>query len=516
MLENARPGPRPNLLTALLFAIALIAPSEPRAKPVRVTTDAGVIIGTAEGESAVFRGVPYAAPPVGDLRWAPPQPVAPRAGERPAADYGANCAQKLNADGAPNAGGAIGPISEDCLYLNVWAPRQAVKAPVMVWLHGGGNLFGAGSLGAYEGGAFTRDGVILVTINYRLGAFGFFAHPALTKAAKADEPLVNYGLMDQIEALRWVKRNIAAFGGDPENVTLFGESAGAQDTLLLMTAPMAQALFAKAIVESAPAWAALATLSRREAQDDALIRGAGAPAGATVEQLRAIPMAKLIGMNSFRGGPAIDGRLILETTPEAFAYGHYAHVPLIIGSNSFEASLMASLGVSPTAALAVAPTSLKAAYADVRDDKARAEAVFTDGVMGAPARWVAAKASRDPSFLYHFAYVPEVESGAAPGAGHAAEIPFVFDSWKTLGAAGGGLAPTAADLAMTTKVHGCWVSFAKTGAPLCPNGPAWPAYDSRDDRLIVFGVETHIESHFRNAHYDAQEAAQLKLEGTRP
>ena len=283
-----------------------------------------------------------------------------------------------------------------------------------------------------------------------------------------------------------------------------------------MTAPSAQGLFAKAIVESAPAWTPLATLSKREAQDDALIRNAGAPLGATVEQLRAIPMANLIGLNSFRGGPAVDGRLILESTPDAFAYGHYAHVPLIIGSNSFEASLMASLGISPAAALALAATPLKTAYADVADDKTTAEAIFTDGVMGAPARWVASKASHDPAYLYHFAYVPEVERGSVSGAGHAAEIPFVFDSWKTLGPAGGGVEPTAADLAMTAQLHGCWVSFAKTGAPLCPDGPPWPPYNARDDRLMVFGIETHVESHFRRAHYDAQEAVQLKLEGSKP
>ncbi len=142
--------------------------------------------------------------------------------------------------------------------------------------------------------------------------------------------------------------------------------------------------------------------------------------------------------------------------------------------------------------------------------------MFTDGVMGAPARWVAAKASRNPSFLYHFAYVPEMERGSALGAGHAAEIPFVFDTWKTLGASGRGLEPTAADLAMTAKIHGCWMSFVKTGAPQCPGGPALPAYTALDDRLMVFGVDTRVESHFRRGHYDAQEAAQLKPEGSEP
>ena len=505
-----------HVLRRLLLTLVVFAPGPLLAEPVRVTTDSGALIGSTTGDGAVFKGIPFAAPPVGDLRWEPPKPLKMESGDRPAADYGANCAQALNAAGAPNPGGSTGPISEDCLYLNVWAPTHVAKAPVMVWLHGGGNVFGAGSLGAYEGGAFSRDGVILVTVNYRLGAFGFFAHPALTRAAQPDEPLVNYGLMDQIEALRWVKRNIAAFGGDPANVTLFGESAGAQDTLLLMTAPSAQGLFAKAIVESAPAWTPLQTLAKREAQDDALIRSAGAPPNATLAQLRAIPMAKLIGLNSFRGGPALDGRLILESTPEAFSYGHYAHVPLIIGSNSFEASLMKMMGIQVPAALAATPPALKTAYADIVDDKTRAEALFTDGVMGAPARWIAAKASRNPSYLYHFAYVPEAQRAGVSGAGHAAEIPFVFDSWKSLGPVGGGVSPTAADLAMTTQLHGCWISFAKSGVPVCPGAPAWPGYDNKDDRLIVFGPETRVENHFRSAHYRAQEAVQLKVEGARP
>ena len=303
-------------LTKLLagLALTLTLPLLAHAEGVRATIDSGTLAGEASADGAVFKGVPYAAAPVGDLRWAPPQAVRPWATERPASAYGPNCPQKLNPSGAPNAGGATGPISEDCLFLNVWAPAHASHAPVMVWLHGGGNTAGAGSLGAYDGSAFQRDGVILVTSNYRMGAFGFFAHPALTAAAKPDEPLVNYGLMDQIAALQWVKRNIAAFGGDPDNVTLFGESAGGQDTLLLMTSPAAQGLFAKAIVESGGGWGEMASLPRREAQDSALAHNAGAPANATLAQLRALPMAKLIDWPALRGGPAVDGRLIVEPT----------------------------------------------------------------------------------------------------------------------------------------------------------------------------------------------------------
>ena len=202
--------------------------------------DSGILVGTAYGKVLSFKGVPYAAAPVGALRWEPPAKAPTWSGERKADAYGPICPQPMNADGSPNEGGASGPVSEDCLFLNVWAPRGAKHAPVMVWLHGGGNTEGAGSLGAYDGSAFVRDGVVLVSLNYRLGALGFFAHPALTRAAHPGDPLVGYGNMDQIAALQWVQRNIAAFGGDPANVTLFGESAGGIDTLILMASPMAK------------------------------------------------------------------------------------------------------------------------------------------------------------------------------------------------------------------------------------------------------------------------------------
>ena len=496
-------------LGSFWLMVALAAATGLQAQALRVTTDSGVLVGSAEAGTVVFRGVPYASAPVGSLRWAQPQPAKAWTSERPATAYGANCPQKLSADGSPNSGGALGPISEDCLFLNVWAPVKASKAPVMVWLHGGGNNTGAGSLGAYEGGAFIRDGVVLVTLNYRLGALGFFAHPALTNAARPGDPLVNYGLMDQIQALQWVKRNIAAFGGDPTNVTLFGESAGGQDALLLLTAPSAQGLFSKAIVESGGGWGQMGSLAKREAQDEALIRSAGAPPNATIDQLRALPMSKLVNLSTFRGGPAVDGRLILETPRDAFSFGHYAHVPLIIGSNSFEASLLKSMGVSTETALAAAPIALKDAYSDVPGDKARTEALFTDGVMGAPARWIASKASRNPSFLYHFAYVAEIQRGTTPGAGHATEIPFVFSSWNSLGAVGGGVKPTSADLAMTDRLHGCWVSFARTSIPMCPNSPTWPSYSHENDELMDFDTSTDLKRHFQQRHYEAQESIQL-------
>jgi para-nitrobenzyl esterase len=513
MLMNAlwRVGPA----ASLGLAVGLLATSAPAAEiPVKVGIDSGVLVGTVREGVSSFKGVPYVAAPVGALRWAPPAPAPAWKGERAADAYGPICPQPVNADGSPNLGGASGATSEDCLFLNVWAPRAAKGAPVMVWLQGGGNSLGAGSLGAYDGSAFVRDGVILVTVNYRLGALGFFAHPSLTKAAKDGDPLAAYGIMDQIAALKWVKRNIAAFGGDGANVTVFGESAGGADVLTLMASPLAKGLFAKAIVESGGGWSPPVTLAKRESQGEAMAVKAGAPAGATVEQLRSLPLSALVGKSeSLDFGPAVDGRLLAESVSQAFAAGHIAAVPLIIGSNSYEASLMASFKLPPAGVLAVAPATLKAAYADEKTDQTKAAAMFTDAIMGAPAHWIAGRASAGPSWLYHFAYVLDMQRATSQGAGHDSEIPFVFDSWDHLGALGAGLKLSDRDRAMTALVHSCWVSFARTGVLTCVGGPAWPAFTGERDTLIDFDVQTTLKSHFAAARYEAQAAAVLPTLG---
>ncbi len=498
---------------ALLWAVLAGAGLAARAEPVPIRVDSGVLIGQGEAGYMVFRGAPYAAAPVGKLRWAPPRLSAAWTTPREARTFSPVCPQRLNADGTPNAGGATGPASEDCLFLNVWAPRPAAtsgeKAPVMVWLHGGGNTAGAGSLGAYDGAAFARDGIILVTLNYRLGALGFFAHPAITKAAGPKEPLINYGILDQIAALKWVRRNIAAFGGDPDNVTLFGESAGGQDILTLMTAPAADGLFARAIVQSGGGWSPPAPLAKREAEGVALAAKAGAPEKATLAQLRALPAEAFTNLPPYEAGPGVDGRLLTRSIAQAFAEDHFAHTPLLIGSNSFEASLLDGLKVPPVAILGMANPEIQATYADVPGDLGKARAMFTDSVMGAPARWIAGKARRNPSWLYHFAYVAEARRASTPGAGHASEIPFVFDSWGSLGALGKGVSPTAADLAVTAQVHGCWVAFARSGVPDCPGAPGWPPYTDRYDTLMNFDRNAILVTHFRVLQYSAQQAAAL-------
>ena len=216
-----------------------------------VATSEGGVAGVAAQGVVAYKGLPFAAPPVGDLRWKPPQPPAPRSTALQATEYGAACPQPDREDG-----GGVGRLpnqSEDCLTLNVWVASgtsATARLPVMVWIHGGAHRLGSGIAALYDGTELARQGAIVVTINYRLGLLGYFAHPAITASAKADEPLGNYGVMDQIAALAWVQRNIAAFGGDAANVTVFGESAGAADILYLLTTPRAKGLFAKAIVES--------------------------------------------------------------------------------------------------------------------------------------------------------------------------------------------------------------------------------------------------------------------------
>jgi para-nitrobenzyl esterase len=496
-----------SVAATLAGAALALAAGAASAEPVKVSVDTGVLVGSVGDGVAAFKGVPFAKPPVGPLRWAPPQQAAAWFGDRTALAYGPACPQTMKADGAPNEGGASGPTSEDCLSLNVFAPAHAHNAPVMVWIYGGGNVVGMNSVTAYDGSAFARDGVILVSVNYRLGALGFFAHPALTKAAAPGEPLGNYALMDQIAALQWVQRNISAFGGDPGRVTVFGESAGGIDTLSLMSIPPARGLFAQAIVESGGGWGEPTPLAKAEA---AGVK-ATLPAEATADQLRALPVDQLVAVRgSF--GPIVDGRLMPESPTQAFARGHAVDVPLIIGSNSFEASLLASFHAPPALYLATQPASLRAAYADEPPDQAKAYALFTDGIMGGPARWIAAKESGGaPAWLYYFSFRRAAYKDLYPGAPHATEIPFVFDSWDKIDLRLSKGAETPEDRALTKIVHACWVAFAKTGAPSCPTPQPWPAYTPGRDQLMEFGDKVSVKTHFRKPQLDAQQDSKAAL-----
>lgn len=445
-------------------------------------TPAGAVRGRREGAANVWRGVPYAAAPVGELRWRAPQALAPWQGERDASEFGFAPPQAGPSDVADivSIGGAPEPTSENCLTLNVWSPIGASGAPVMVWLHGGSNRMGAGSLPFYDGGAFARDGVVLVSINYRLGHLGFFAHPALTAQAPKDEPLGAYALLDQIAALEWVRDSIADFGGDPGNVTLFGESAGGLDILALMTASRARGLFHKAIVQSGGGWLPATPLKAAQAKGLAATRALGL-ADPDIAALREVEPSRLTAIES-SFGPVIDGRLLQRDPISAWARGDFIDVPLMIGVNSGEDSLLNYGGglkrfgemIKPNAALA-------RVYPEAGGDEEQLVRLgFRDFGFAGPARWIAGRRRKTKAWLYAFDYVEEAKRHAKTRADHAAEIFHVFE---TLDHRPDGSPPASdADRAVSAGMHARWVAFARDGDP----GLDWPAYDSRTDDWMVF------------------------------
>ncbi|HEY2661503.1 MAG TPA: carboxylesterase/lipase family protein [Caulobacteraceae bacterium] len=498
---------------ALGLALAALAVGPALAAAPVAQTEAGAVSGAVEDGVNVFKGVPFAQPPVGPLRWRPAQAAKPWTGVLQATRFGPACLQKTKLTAAEKEAEGAAPeqVSEDCLTLNVWAP--AAKAdhplPVMVWLHGGGHVAGTGALPYYDGTSFAQDGVILVTINYRLGYLGYFAHPALTREAASDAPLGDYGTTDQLAALRWVQRNIAAFGGDPANVTLFGESAGGMSTLAILSAPSAKGLFAKAIIESGLGWDKHRSLGQAETEGAAAADKLGlAGASATAEQLRAASGQALVGAaEGQEPGLIVDGRLLPQSPVAALAKGEIAHVPMIIGTNSNEGSLIAHS--PPAKILSEATPQVLAAgktyYGPAApDDAALARKLWRDATFTAPARWVAAQASAgQPVWLYHFDYQLERWRKDHDGVSHGFEIPFVFGSWGHI--FGSGLILTAADRAESATVHSCWASFAKTGTPTCVGAPAWPAYTAASDSLMDFGPANTVKAHFDKAILDVIE-----------
>jgi para-nitrobenzyl esterase len=495
------------MIRSLLAALALAAlAAAPVALAQTVKTKSGDVAGATKDGVASWKGIPFAAPPVGDLRWKPPQPVASWTGVKQAREIGAACLQPERGDG----GGAGAPPSqsEDCLNLNVFAPAGAKNLPVMVWIHGGAFRLGYGGAPLYDGAELAKQGVIVVTVNYRLGLLGFYAHPALSAEAKPGDPLGNYGLMDQVAALKWVQDNIAAFGGDPKNVTAFGESAGGSSMIYLLANPNAKGLFAKAIVESGGGLQRPIALKENEARGLTFAANIGLQANATLSDLRAKPAQDWIKAQGALGGglgfgPFIDGRFVTEAPWEAFRAGRAHDVPLLIGANSNESSVLATLGV-PTGALALAVgprmAELRQAYGSVSEEEFTRQAMG-DVVFVAPSRWIAAAASTGaPSYLYYFSYVATARRNALPGAGHGSEIPYVFKTWTNMALLA--RAMTNPDKAMSNMMSAGWVSFAKTAKPSCAPAPDWPAYDPATDQEMHFGVETKVEKPPHAAAFD--------------
>lgn len=472
-------------------------------------TDSGPVRGVATGDVVSFKGIPFAAPPVGALRWRAPQAPAPWTAERAASAFGNDCMQAAKT--APRATA----VSEDCLYLNVWRPAAATKpAPVMVWIYGGGYIAGGSSDPTMDGTAFARQGVVLVSFNYRIGRFGFFGHPALTAAAPAGELLANYGYMDQVAALKWVQRNIAAFGGDPDNVTIFGESAGGESVHSLVTSPLAAGLFHKAINQSGAgrvnqAFGRYLTTTPNAALVSSEVQGttfarqfgiAGSDADAlaalrnlTAEQvidgLDFAGMSSPHGVATFSGGPIIEGQMVLDEPQVLYRSGRFNKVPMLLGSNDADIGFAKPAGSKDEAFAVFGPAHLAAARAafdpqgtaTVDQVRRQIAAVITSHE---PPRFVAraSAAQNVPAYLYRFAYVPESLRATLPGATHALEIPFVFD---TLDAAyRSGL--TDQDRQVARTVQSYWVGFAKTGRPGGTSLADWPSFDAAAGNLFEF------------------------------
>jgi para-nitrobenzyl esterase len=484
------------LLGVSALLCLLLLPHTSSAQAPTVATDSGPVQGTLQGGIAAFRGLPFAAPPVGDLRWREPQPVAPWSAVRLAATVGASCPQTVGP--SLEGGGDPSPLDEDCLFLNVFAPASARGAtlPVMVWIHGGALVIGGGGLPIYDGSALAQRGVVVVTLNYRLGPLGFFAHPALERQ-RPNGP-VNFGLLDQIAALQWVRRNIASFGGDPGKVTIFGESAGAQSVLALMAAPLAQGLFAQAIAQS-PYGIPSRPRAKAVAVGSGIATAVGLPGeGASLEALRRVPARRLATLDDkslslapgFVIGDAAVPRPILET----FQKGLEATVPLVIGSNSDEGSIAVAFGVDSgeiirqmgRARLLVQPL-----YPGVSDTAQLGREVARDAVFTAFVRRIAyLHSDRASTWRYYFSHRHAGAVGQ-PGAGHGAEVPFAFgtaERCQCLGAP-----PSALDLAVERRFSDRWLAFAKTGTP------AGEIDWQRDNRVRAFALEIGAEDRPRPA-----------------
>lgn len=484
------------------------------APSVKIAT--GTLSGRDRDGVISYLGIPYAAPPVGALRWRPPQAAAAWRGIRQATAFGPECPQLP----IVNDTTTTGRHSEDCLYINVWRPAgSARQLPVMVWLHGGGFVNGGSSSPMYDGAAFARQGVVLVTLNYRLGRFGFFAFPALSRE-HPEELKGNYGYMDQIAALKWVQRNVAAFGGDAHNVTIFGESAGGGSVHALLTSPLTAGLFHKAIIESGGGRGSLLGPRKLDQGTDkapsaetiglnfAKENGIDGDGPQTLAALRALPAERIVGglsMQTLAGpvtfaGPMTDGRLVVGDSDEIYRAHGQQKVPVMIGVNDGD------IGRSSAASLEelFAPfgpdrDAARAAYDPNKEQKLPqiGHDIAADRGMTEPARLTAQLISDQglPAYEYRFSYVspatraaleksPFKNVSATDGAKHGSELPFVFDTVSQMlpGA-------SAADEATARAMNAYWANFAKTGNPDSGPLPHWPRYQRSEDMLMNFTAD---------------------------
>jgi para-nitrobenzyl esterase len=445
----------------------------------------------------LFRGIPYAAPPVGNLRWRAPQPVVPWQGVKRADDFSAACMQlPTGTEGNAWREGHV-PVSEDCLYLNIWTPARSAadRLPVMVWIHGGGNTRGAASENQYDGAYLAKKGVVFVSFNYRMNVFGFMAHPELTRESEHHSS-GNYALLDQIAALQWIQRNVARFGGDSANVTLFGHSAGASNVVSLLASPLAKGLFHRALAQSGTSLAVRMTLAEAEKGGVTFGQTLGAP---TLAALRQKSAEAVLGAQRPQMGPVVDGWVLPQDVYSTFAAGRQSRVPLVVGTVADDAP---GAGTAPAAA--VAQANAKNTYGDRADrylklypattdaEAAKSALAFRTNSALANARLLArlhSKTAESPVYWYYFTHTSPMPEdlvwGGRPaptwGAYHGSELIYVFNAfpsqdwpWRPV------------DRKLGETVSSMWVNFARTGSPNGSGLPEWPAFDPKLDVLMNF------------------------------
>ena len=484
-------------ITALVVLTVLPTFTMTLAQTPNAQTESGAISGVREGGLSVYKGVPFAAPPQGDLRWRAPVPVAPWLATRKTDAFAPACMQV----GVSMPGETPPAVSEDCLYLNIWTPAKSSteKLPVMVWIYGGALTNGSASMPLYWGDRLAHKGVIVVSIAYRLGPLGFLAHPELTRES-SHHSSGNYGLMDQIAALEWIQRNIAGFGGDAKNVTIAGQSSGSISVSILMASPLAKGLFQRAIGESGGLFEPLQLgpkflLANAERDGEKYAVSLGA---ASLKDLRRLPANQLTGDGGGIVHPVIEPYVLPLSLYEAFASGMQNDVPLLIGSNAEEARAMVDVSHETAASfdkeversVGQLPPPLLAAYPHATDEEARQAQLGLERDlrfgwdMWAWAR-LQSETGKNPVYYYSFRQKPPFPAGSVYsgwGASHFAELWYVFDHlgqdpWQW----------TVADRKLADEMSSYWTNFAKSGNPNGPGLPLWPTFTNSETKVNYLG-----------------------------
>ncbi|MEJ0042648.1 MAG: carboxylesterase family protein [Rhizomicrobium sp.] len=509
------------LVLCLAVAAGLAVSSPSRAEPTPVVdVPAGPLQGQIEGALRVFKGIPYTLPPVGALRWKPPAPMPRWTDVRSATEYGPACIQPKAALSTIYSADPV-PMSEDCLTLNVWAPADARNAPVFVWIYGGALWGGSSRDTLYDGARLAAHGVIVVTINYRLGPLGWLAHPALS----AESPLGvsgNYGLLDQIAALHWVKDNIGAFGGDPSNVTIAGESAGGLSVMYLMAAPAARGLFAKAIAQSAYMISTPELRDSRFGDPPAEAVGtwlAGKLGAKDIAGLRAMDATTLTNVAAQAGyAPfgTVDGKVLPRQLVDVFDRGEQARVPILAGFNSGEIRSLRVLAPPPPADISAYTAQIRARYGELSHDFLQlypagnmAESILKttrDALYGWTAERLVAKqtALGAPSFLYYFDHGYPAADDAGLHAFHASELPYVFGTADRTAPLWPKIPATPAEASLSDAMLGYWTAFARDGVPRAAGQPQWQPYGT-ERAYMAFANAPQPGTHLLPGMYEFNE-----------